>query len=201
MPKIIQSSLDNDVLDNVMHLFWHQGYASTSIEDIVEKTGLHRSAIYKYFKDKEGLFLAMLKRFHAQVTTQFTAPLCLEQRGVESIKNFFSQFLPLSEQNQSSDGCFLIATASDLSSHSQAVQVFIADFLNYLRSLFVRQLCYDQAQHQLDDTLDSQATADFLVGNVFGLFNLFRAHAPKTMLVNQILGVMQYLDSLILHKP
>lgn len=136
MPKIIQSFLDDDVLDNVMHLFWHKGYANTSIEDIVEETGLHRSAIYKYFKDKEGLFLAMLKRFRTQVTTQFTAPLYLEQRGIESIKNFFSQFLPMSEQSHTSDGCFLIATASDLSSHSQAVQVFIADFFNLFTQSF-----------------------------------------------------------------
>lgn len=63
----------------------------------------------------------------------------------------------------------------------------------------MQQLCYNQAQHKLDDTLDSKAIADFLVGNVFGLFNLFRAHAPKAMLINQIHGILQYLESLIRH--
>lgn len=46
------------VLDVGLELFLEKGYSDTSLSDIVEKSGGSLSTIYKYFKNKEGLFKA-----------------------------------------------------------------------------------------------------------------------------------------------
>jgi len=197
MGQVTQRIVCEEMLDKTMQLFWKRGFFNTSIEDVVEATGFNRAAIYKYFGGKEGLFLAMLKRYRDQMTPQLTAPLLHNQpSGIENIKTFFSQFLQLYQQNCLSDGCFLIATASDLPSHHQDVAIFIKDFLEHLRQLFRNRLEDEQKTNKLISEMDVNATADFLVGNVFGLMTLFRSDAPYELLKNHINGVMNYLSSI-----
>ncbi|MDQ0889655.1 AcrR family transcriptional regulator [Paenibacillus sp. V4I9] len=50
-------------LDKAMELFWQQGYERTSIQDLVEKTGVHRGSLYDTFGDKNQFFLTCLDRF------------------------------------------------------------------------------------------------------------------------------------------
>lgn len=196
MAKIMQSVVNDEVLDKVMRLFWRNGFANTSIEDITLLTGLNRAAIYKHFGGKSALFLSMLRRFRKQVTAQFVAPLQQANGGIERIHTFFSQFLALSESEDITDGCFLIATSSDLPSHEQEVIDFIADFLTMLRGLFHEALNAAKQLKQVPDNVDSQQMADFLVGNVFGIMTLFRANAPKPLLINHLTGVLNFLSTL-----
>ncbi|MSN95731.1 TetR/AcrR family transcriptional regulator [Campylobacter sp. FMV-PI01] len=49
--KILQSGLD---------LFLEKGYKNTSLNDIVKKSGGSFATIYKFFKNKEGLFRAII---------------------------------------------------------------------------------------------------------------------------------------------
>lgn len=50
----------NKVLNAGFELFLEKGYNDTSLNDIVERSGGSLSTIYKYFKNKEGLFKAIV---------------------------------------------------------------------------------------------------------------------------------------------
>ena len=50
-------------LDQAMLLFWERGFASTSMEDIVDSTGVSRYGIYGTFGNKRELYIASLQRF------------------------------------------------------------------------------------------------------------------------------------------
>ena len=51
------------VLERAMLLFWTQGYAGTSIQDLVEGTELLRGSLYHTFGDKRSLYLQTLHRY------------------------------------------------------------------------------------------------------------------------------------------
>lgn len=194
MPQVIQRILSEEVLDKTMNLFWDKGYFNTSIEDIIEITGFNRAAIYKYFGGKEGLFIAMLKRYRNQITPFLTAPLQNQDKGVEGIKEFFTQFIRLHATNGLSQGCFLITTASEIPLHSEEVVLLIKDFLDYLRGLFRNLLETTLINSKNREAqMDIASTADFLVGNVFGLMTLCRSQAPTQVFENHICGIMDFL--------
>jgi AcrR family transcriptional regulator len=65
----------NEVLDRAMALFWRRGYEATSIEDLVEATGINRGSIYATFGDKKRLFLAVLDRYAEKVAKPLIAEL------------------------------------------------------------------------------------------------------------------------------
>src|SRR5439155_26318452 len=48
------------VLASAVKAFARRGYAGTSVQDILEATGLSKPTVYYYFENKAGLFRAIL---------------------------------------------------------------------------------------------------------------------------------------------
>src|SRR5690606_28148552 len=55
----------DEIADAAMQVFWRRGYAATSIQDLVEGTGLSRSSLYGTFENKQGLYQEALRRYEA----------------------------------------------------------------------------------------------------------------------------------------
>ena len=53
----------DEVIERAMDLFWQRGYESTSVDDLVEATGINRGSLYGTFGDKRRLFLATIDRY------------------------------------------------------------------------------------------------------------------------------------------
>ncbi len=62
MPKTKQFD-ETEVLNKARELFCVKGYNGTSMDDLVQTTGLSRSSIYDTFGDKHGLFLKTLELY------------------------------------------------------------------------------------------------------------------------------------------
>ncbi|MBI4357213.1 MAG: TetR/AcrR family transcriptional regulator [Gammaproteobacteria bacterium] len=195
MTSIVQKVISDKVQDKTMRLFWKKGFFSTSIDDIVEVTGFNRAAIYKYFGGKNHLFLEMLKRYRKEITPIFTAPLQNAALGLEAIENFFGQFVGLNQSTMPC-GCFLIATASNLPAHDDAVAEFIRGFSHDLHQLFCACLEGAIEKKELASTADQKAIADFLVVNLFGLLTWHRVGVPTSFIKNHVTIVKQFLKTL-----
>lgn len=48
------------LLDAALQLFSTKGYAATSVRELVETAGVTKPVLYYYFKNKEGLYLALM---------------------------------------------------------------------------------------------------------------------------------------------
>ena len=64
-----------DVLDRAMALFWRRGYEATSIQDLVDATGINRGSLYASFTSKKGLFLAVLDHYAEKLGKPLTDAL------------------------------------------------------------------------------------------------------------------------------
>lgn len=196
MAKVTQRILSDKVLDKTMQLFWKNGFFNTSIEDIIEVTGFNRAAIYRNFGGKNELFLSMLQRYQEQITDVVTSPLKDKNLGIEGIKTFFSQFITLHNHPHLSNGCFLIATASDFPSHNKKIVAFIQKFLSYLQDLFRNALKNAKKKYELKENIDINSAADFLMGNLFGFWTLRRSQASKKLLSNHINKTIDFLTQI-----
>ena len=49
-------------LGRAMDVFWERGFYDTSIDELVNRTGLHRAGVYGKFGSKRRLFEASLRR-------------------------------------------------------------------------------------------------------------------------------------------
>ncbi|TFD57485.1 TetR/AcrR family transcriptional regulator [Cryobacterium sp. Hh7] len=54
--------IESDVVAQCAEIFRRTGYEGTSIDDLVQATGLHRGSLYKAFGSKRGLFVLALRQ-------------------------------------------------------------------------------------------------------------------------------------------
>jgi AcrR family transcriptional regulator len=72
-----------DVITRASAAFLRSGYEGTSVEELVEATGLHRGSLYQAFGSKRGLYVACLRgaldtRPHDESTTDLVLVSLLE---------------------------------------------------------------------------------------------------------------------------
>lgn len=53
------------LLAAALQLFARRGYASTSVREIVEAAGVSKPVLYYYFRNKEGIYLALMESSYA----------------------------------------------------------------------------------------------------------------------------------------
>jgi TetR/AcrR family transcriptional repressor of nem operon len=60
------ASFDRDqLITQVMELFWERGYANLSLNEVARATGLTRASLYNAFATKEALFLEAIEQYQA----------------------------------------------------------------------------------------------------------------------------------------
>jgi TetR/AcrR family transcriptional repressor of nem operon len=105
-------------LEEAIEVFWIKGYHNTSVEDIVETTGLNRHSLYVRFGNKLGLLKASLDRYN-QRAAQSVQSIC---RLSLSVKDRMHRLLNLRERGNDDPtfskvcerGCFAHCIGAEL---------------------------------------------------------------------------------------
>ncbi|MCY4387459.1 MAG: TetR/AcrR family transcriptional regulator [Desulfurellaceae bacterium] len=80
MKKAEQSEATRAVLlQAARELFTERGYADTGTEDIAQRAGVTRGALYYQFRDKPGLFRAVLEDLNLNISTQVVSAMQANQ--------------------------------------------------------------------------------------------------------------------------
>ncbi len=61
------------ILDRARHLFATKGYAATGTEEIISELGITRGALYHQFRDKLGVFKAVIVEAYGEITDYIQA--------------------------------------------------------------------------------------------------------------------------------
>ena len=81
-------------VEQAMRVFWQNGYAGASLEQLSAATGLGRGSLYGTFGSKDGLFLKALQRYSENYGARFDAALAhAGDDPVGSIAAFFGVVL------------------------------------------------------------------------------------------------------------
>ena len=135
-----QKSYNHDLaIGRAMNAFWANGYAATSISDLVAATGLNRASLYSAFKDKRGLFIATLKAYDAMRREKRTEPkLCDDPRS--QILDMFRA--AVSAPKNAPPGCLLVNAGLELGPHDKEVSSIVSDALASARD-YLQELIQD----------------------------------------------------------
>jgi TetR/AcrR family transcriptional repressor of nem operon len=185
-----------DRLDRAMQLFWEKGYYDTSIEDLMQRTGLHRAAVYGEYGNKQRLFEALLRRYREKITETRLAPLRALDAGFPQIVQFFGQFREGAAAPANRFGCLMCLTAAEVAPHIRSVARIVSSYLDDMRALFRSAWLNATARGEVRQSSDPEVVADYLVGAVLGLMALARAPVPRSATTHYVDGVLSFLESL-----
>jgi TetR/AcrR family transcriptional regulator, transcriptional repressor for nem operon len=172
--------LPDQALDAAMNLFWKQGYEASSIEDIVQATGLGRGSLYDTFGDKHALYVAALKRYLTKVPSDIEQD---EQIALkETLERYFYHWIDLLLADPERRGCFLVNATMEMAPCDAEVAAITQSALQVLEEKFYHLLIKAQVQGALPWTYDPHQGAHFLLGILVSIRVLARAKQERTVL-------------------
>ena len=80
------------ILNGAMQEFLQRGYTATSMDKVAKAAGVSKATVYSHFQDKEGLFVALVKRLAQQRFTEVLSEGNFPSHEIEP-RIFLKQFL------------------------------------------------------------------------------------------------------------
>jgi TetR/AcrR family transcriptional repressor of nem operon len=102
------------VLEDAMLLFRDQGYDATSVQDLVDRTGINRFSLYATFNSKQDLFEAALGAYYNQVAIPFFDRLATSNEGLAIIEEVLLELVSRIKCGVSSNGCLICNSIAEL---------------------------------------------------------------------------------------
>lgn len=162
-------------LQAAMDVFWRKGYSATSIEDLVEHTGISRYGLYSTFGGKHELFLAALDHYRAQASAMLFAPMETQTASLAEIRRYFQVFVSAAGSPRSTLGCFVCNTALELATSDEAAAQRVTEYFAQMSHAFRHALTNAQQNKELPMEFDVDAYANYLVGVSQGLMVFLRS--------------------------
>ena len=158
----------NDVMDKITTLFWEKGFNGTSMQDIVDASGLNRSSIYNSFGDKFKLYLESLK--HYRSTLQGPAIARLKNLNPRLALKIFYEDVQRSIDNHTSDrGCLITNCTTELINQNKEIDRYVAESVQATIDFFRELILLGIEQGEFDKDIDVEKTSLYLYSSLLGL--------------------------------
>ncbi|MDN0084357.1 TetR/AcrR family transcriptional regulator [Crenobacter sp. SG2305] len=180
----------DDAADAAMRIFWQKGYAATSIQDLVEGTGLSRSSLYNTFESKHGLFQHALRRYHGQ-TAANVALLAEDGSAVARVRALLQQIVTDELTDTSCYGCLVANTALELGGRDSIVTSLLGEHFTILETALIALMQRGQQQGEIASEKSPIALARFIVATIQGLRVLGRGYsgAEQPQRLNDVIDI------------
>lgn len=168
-------------IDRFLELFWQQGFADTSIDDLQSAAGIQRGSFYAAFKDKETSYLLSLERYAEQFAEQAKSAMYSEsspRAGLAAFFRFAGDFLA----KNTGRGCFLLSSIATNPPLGEANMQFFEHVTQALRTPLQQTCDRVETMGELTNKETAHSLGAYALTQVLGLNALTRSGAnPKTI--------------------
>jgi TetR/AcrR family transcriptional regulator, transcriptional repressor for nem operon len=183
----------NEVLDRAMAAFWTRGYEATSIDDLVEATGINRGSLYGTFGDKRRLFLMALDRYWDTVVNAMMEELS-DSDPRRAIERMFDALIRRTSDPRFPRGCLITNTSLECPTCGDEITRKIAEAIGQQETAIYRVLRKAQAEGALNPAHDARALARFFLGVAWGINAVNRTVADPEVLRDMVRVAMSVWD-------
>ena len=181
-------------LSQVVDLFSSKGYADTSMEDIVQTTGVSRYGLYGTFGNKRELFEQALEQYAEGMGKQSFLRLLEPGASLVHIRSIFDDRVADMCCAEEHKGCLFIHTAMELAPQDEELRGVLQRLMKRMSKAFAIGLDSAKGRGEVAKDVDVDAAGELLTSTMFGLAVLGRTGFPKATLdgiVESTLGSLQ----------
>jgi TetR/AcrR family transcriptional regulator, transcriptional repressor for nem operon len=181
MPWEKQFDVD-EVLDKAMQAFWSRGYEATSMQDLVDRTGVNRGSLYATYRDKHALFIATLRLYDERLRHRRLADLEARYGPREAIRRLFRSFTAEVSEKGGNRGCFLTNTALELAAHDPEAGRIVAHAQKEIEAFFARMVRKGKEAGEVAAHVNPGEASRALLASLIGLAVLSRSRPEPALL-------------------
>jgi TetR/AcrR family transcriptional repressor of nem operon len=190
----------NEVLDRAMAAFWSRGYEATSIDDLVEATGIGRGSLYGTFGDKRQLFLAALDRYWNTVAMEMIAELS-DPDARHAVERMFDALIRRASDAKFPRGCLITNTSLECPTCGDEITRKIGERMGQQETAIYQVLRKAQAEGTLSAARDARALARFFLGVAWGINAVNRTVTDPEVLRDMVRVAMSAWDRPAAARP
>ena len=184
----------SDVLLKAMQAFWRRGYEATSVQDLVEATGINRGSMYDTFGDKRGLFQAAVDFYISNVSAKRLSKMLETESPLVAIRTYFEDLISFSVGDGRKLGCLITNSVVELAPHDPTIGKILRGSFARVEDVFHQTLLRAQDKGEIPSQIDARAIARFMTATANGIRVFARADADSETLrdvVNSALSVIE----------
>ncbi|GAB2577259.1 TetR/AcrR family transcriptional regulator [Kribbella endophytica] len=156
-------------VEAAMAAFRRTGFAGTSIQDLVDATGVGRGSLYAAFGSKEGLYLAAVDLYREQYAVPLAALLASGAPPRELIREVMIDVIDHVLGDGQREACLIVSGASERARHDPAVADRLKETIQSLENAFFELIVHARSSGDLPDGRPALDVARFLVLTLQGL--------------------------------
>ncbi len=183
-----------EVVEKALSVFWRQGYQATSVQDLVEATGLNRGSLYDTFGDKHGLFLEAVEHYRSHVSARRLAKLEEPGPAREKIATYFKEVIEFSVGEGRLLGCLMTNSAIELAPHDRDTRLAVAANMAAMEATFRRVLTRARKEGEIAAGKSPADLARFLTATANGLRVMAKVAPERAALRSVVRIALESLD-------
>jgi len=172
-------------LDQAMDVFWKDGFAATSLDDLSAATGLKRPSLYGAFGDKRALYIQAYRRYREHVRETFTPLFAAASPLRDKLKRILIATLDLYLSGEAGPrGCFTVLTASSDAIADEEIRELVDKAIGNTDRAFERLFADARVAGELSYDADPRRLARLASATIHTLSIRARARTPRGELVS-----------------
>ena len=169
-------------LTQVVDLFASKGYSETSMEDIVQTTGVSRYGLYGTFGNKRELFEQALEEYAEGMGKRSFLRLLEPGASLDHIRRIFAERVADMCEFEERKGCLFVHTAMELAPQDAELKGVLQRFMKRIAKAFAIGLDSAKGRGEVAADIDVDAAGMQLTNMLFGLAVLGRTGFPTETL-------------------
>ncbi len=161
---------ENKVLTNAMEQFWKEGYEASSVQKLLDCTGINRGTLYNSFGDKDTFFKSCVDQYNKLVEQQIAASLKNEKLGAwDAIEAYFDESVINVTNKHRSMGCLLVNSVCESINYDKEIRKVVRGSLAVIRKALVARLKDAHKNRKVKKGVSVEFAADVLMNSLHGI--------------------------------
>ncbi|MBD2524849.1 TetR/AcrR family transcriptional regulator [Nostoc sp. FACHB-133] len=183
------------ILHQAAELFNQQGYAGSSMSDIMRVTGLQKGGIYNHFQGKDDLALQAFDFAIARIKQHTRFALRSKRHAVERLQAIIGVFSSFAENPPIKGGCPLLNTAVESDDAHPALRERAQEAMNSWLHLIRRIIETGIAKGEIRSEVSADEIATVMIATLEGAIMMSKLYGDSIHMHRVINYLNQYLET------
>jgi AcrR family transcriptional regulator len=167
-------------LTRAMDVFWKDGFAGTSLDELSAATGMNRPSLYGAFGDKRELYIKAYQRYRERSRDGMADLLKQDLALRQLLQRVFDLALDIYFSGEDGPrGCFTVLTAASDAVFDPEIRELVQSAVRGMDRAFAAVFKAAQARGELAGTADPEALASLLTATIHTVAVRARARVPR----------------------
>jgi AcrR family transcriptional regulator len=181
-------------LARALDVFWKDGFAATSLDDLSAATGMNRPSLYGAFGDKRELYIKTYQSYRDRARLRMGEVFAAELPLRPQLERVYGIALDMYLSGEDGPrGCFTVMTATSEAVFDPDIRGLVLSGLSEMDRFFGRLFKAARARGELTQTADPVVLAQLASATIHTIAIRARAQVPRKELEAIVKGAIEVM--------